>query len=78
MSLVLSFDAQGQPQITSLVADAHARGLVVHPYTWRADSLPRNAQSFDDLLDVAFAVAGVDGIFTDQADLAVAFVSAMR
>ena len=78
MSLVLSFDAQGQPQITSLVAEAHARGLVVHPYTWRADSLPRNAASFEQMLEAAFVSAGVDGIFTDHTDRAVAFVNAMQ
>ncbi len=78
MNLVLSFDAQGRAQITSLVAEAHARDLVVHPYTWRADALPRNVQSFDQLLEATFVGAGVDGIFTDHADLAAAFVNAMQ
>ncbi|MCL4238858.1 MAG: glycerophosphodiester phosphodiesterase [Anaerolineae bacterium] len=78
MSLVLSFDAQGQAQITSLVAEAHARGLVVHPYTGRADSLPKNAQSFDQLLEATFIVAGADGIFTDHTDRAIAFVNALQ
>lgn len=78
MDLVFSFNNQGEPQYTRLIEDAHALGLVVHPYTWRADSLPNNAQSFDQLLEVVFVGAGVDGVFTDQTDLVVAFLNAME
>ena len=78
MGLVLHFNNQGEPQYTQLVEEAHARGLVVHSYTWRADSLPDNARSFAQLVEVAFIGAGVDGVFTDHIDFVVAFVNSME
>jgi glycerophosphoryl diester phosphodiesterase len=65
---------------TSLTHDAHAAGLLVHPYTFRAENrfLPSNFRAGaepNDLGDVAgeiavFLEAGVDGFFTDHPDLA--------
>ena len=63
-------------QVTDLVRDAHAAGLVVHPYTFRADALPDYAGSLEELLRAFFDVAQVDGVFTDQTDRAVAFLRA--
>lgn len=57
---------------TDLVARAHAAGLVVHPWTARRDALPRWAGSFDELME-RLGGAGVDGVFTDFPDLAVAW-----
>jgi glycerophosphoryl diester phosphodiesterase len=66
---------------TTLVADAHAAGLVLHPYTFRAENtfLPTDlrvgtdptayGKAFDEQL--AFLRAGIDGLFTDQADIAI-------
>ena len=68
----------GALQVTDLVKDAHALGLEVHPYTFRADALPAWAGSFDELLRAFLVDAGVDGIFTDQPDKGVAFVRALR
>jgi glycerophosphoryl diester phosphodiesterase len=66
---------------TTLVADAHARGLVVHGWTFRAENtfLPADFQSSSDptaLGDLAgevkrFLELGMDGFFTDQADIGV-------
>jgi glycerophosphoryl diester phosphodiesterase len=71
---------------TSLVADAHAAGLLVHPWTFRAENyfLPAGLQSGDpadaafprrhgDLRAevAAFLAAGVDGVFADYPDVAV-------
>jgi glycerophosphoryl diester phosphodiesterase len=56
----------------ALVREAQARGLVVHPYTLRADRVPPYAASFGTLLERLFNEAGVDGIFTDHPDHAVA------
>jgi glycerophosphoryl diester phosphodiesterase len=78
LSLVLSFDAQGQPHITDLVAQAHARGLAVHAYTARADALPPDAPDFESLLAAAFVDAGLDAIFTDHPDRAVTFVRSLE
>jgi glycerophosphoryl diester phosphodiesterase len=64
----------GMLAATSLVRDAHARGLLVHPYTFRADAVPPGVASFDDLLRLAFFDLGVDGVFSDHPDRAVAFL----
>ena len=70
--------ADGGWRPTSLVADAHAAGLAVHPYTFRADALPPGIASFEDLLRMFLVDVGVDGLFTDHPDRAVAFLSAFR
>jgi glycerophosphoryl diester phosphodiesterase len=66
---------------TSLVTDAHAVGLVLHPYTFRAENtfLPvdyrrgTNPNDFGRAIDeqVTYLRAGIDGLFTDQADIGV-------
>ena len=65
----------------ALVADAHRAGLTVHPYTFRAENtfLPTDYRvgtdptAFGRAIDeqLAFLRAGVDGLFTDQADIGV-------
>ena len=67
----------GEP--TSLVQDAHAQGLLLHPWTFRAENqfLPANLQQGTDPTvhgDLAaellpYLRAGIDGFFTDNADL---------
>lgn len=65
--------ANGRPgPPTSLVADAHAAGLLVHPYTFRPEDafLPK-ALAGDDLAELrAFIAVGVDGLFADAPDRA--------
>jgi glycerophosphoryl diester phosphodiesterase len=66
---------------TSLVEDAHAAGLKVIPYTFRAENqfLPAGYQvgadpnAYGKALDeqITFLNAGIDGLFTDQADIGV-------
>lgn len=66
---------------TRLVADAHAAGLKVHPYTFRAENtfLPvdyrvgTDATAYGRAIDehVRFLQTGIDGLFTDQCDIAV-------
>ena len=83
-SLLIPRDASGQldpTRATAFVADAHAAGLVVHPYTFRAENafLPTNYQRGDnpsahgDLSTelTAFLDLGIDGFFTDHPDLGV-------
>ena len=62
--------------ITNLVEDAHARGLVVHPYTFRKDALPKYSSNFEELLRLFYFVIGVDGGFTDFPDNVGDFLSA--
>lgn len=66
--------ADGRPRFTTLVTDAHAAGLLVHPYTARADALPRGVPTIDALLAVFCDAARVDGVFIDQPDAAVRFL----
>jgi glycerophosphoryl diester phosphodiesterase len=66
---------------TTLVRDAHAVGLKVMPYTFRAENqyLPRDLQVGPGAYEKgraveeqkAFLAAGVDGLFSDQPDLSV-------
>jgi glycerophosphoryl diester phosphodiesterase len=65
---------------TGLVADAQAAGLAVHARTFRAENafLPAEFRSGADRADTGdlhgelavFLRTGVDGVFTDQPDLA--------
>jgi glycerophosphoryl diester phosphodiesterase len=73
LSDVVTRKDDGPLTATSLVRDAHAAGLEVHPYTFRADALPAGI-TFDDLLRLAYVDIGVEGIFTDHPDRAVAFL----
>jgi glycerophosphoryl diester phosphodiesterase len=72
--VVTGADRQGRPVITDLVENAHARGLAVHPYTFRADALPDYADSLEEALRIFLIDARVDGVFTDFPDRAVAFL----
>ena len=72
--VVTGVDAGGRPIVTDLVANAHALGLAVHPYTFRADALPDYADSLEDAFRIFLVDADVDGVFTDFPDRAVAFL----
>ena len=74
LSDVVSRKGDGGLQASSLVSDARALGLQVHPYTFRADALPAGASSFDELLRLVLIEIGADGAFTDHPDRAVAFL----
>jgi glycerophosphoryl diester phosphodiesterase len=66
---------------SGLVGAAHAAGLTVHPYTFRAENqfLPADFRTGTDpnaygrAIDeqIAFLRTGIDGLFTDQADIGV-------
>jgi glycerophosphoryl diester phosphodiesterase len=83
-NMVIARDADGSldpANTTQLVSRAHAAGLKVHPYTFRAENsfLPVDLRSNDDPQakgDLAaeirvFLDAGIDGLFIDQPDSAV-------
>ncbi len=61
-------------ETTELVQHARDRGLLVHPYTFRRDSLPAYAADYDELLGIFLRDIGVDGVFTDFPDLTVEFI----
>ncbi|WP_328454415.1 glycerophosphodiester phosphodiesterase [Streptomyces sp. NBC_00386] len=82
LDLVIPKDAAGNLTTpTTLVADAHRAGLILHPYTMRNENpfLPANfrqgtaADAYGDPFG-AFKVyfeTGIDGVFSDNADTAV-------
>ena len=80
---VIPLDATGKLGTpTALIADAHRAGLVVHPYTFRVENtfLPAEFDSSAVQTDsgnlfgeiAAYRKAGIDGLFTDNTDIAVA------
>lgn len=64
----------GSVKSTGLVEAAHAKGLLVHPYTVRADQLPEFTATLDVLHQGLFEVARVDGVFTDFTDKTLAYL----
>ena len=71
---VVSFTEHGAPLCTTLVADAHAAGLAVYPFTFRVDQLPPQAPDDTALHRALFELAGVDGVFTDFPDRTLALL----
>ncbi|GAA1145786.1 glycerophosphodiester phosphodiesterase [Kribbella jejuensis] len=80
---VIPVDATGKLGTpTALVANAHRAGLVVHPYTFRVENtfLPAEFDSSAVPSDAgnlfaeiaAYRRAGIDGLFTDNTDVAAA------
>lgn len=57
---------------------ARARGLLLHPYTLRVDSLPANAPGVGAVLDVLVKRIKIDGIFSDFPDVVVQYRSGKR
>ncbi|MFI6147937.1 glycerophosphodiester phosphodiesterase [Streptomyces sp. NPDC051109] len=89
MDLILPRDASGGLGApTTLVQDAHARGLVLHPYTARNENtfLPAEYRKGTDpnAYGDAFGAfkryfeQGIDGIFTDNADTGLLAAEAFR
>lgn len=75
---IVTWPAGGSIRVSSLVADAHQAGLLVHPYTLRMDQLPDGCASADDLHRAIFRDAGVDGAFTDFPDITAAWLKRAR
>lgn len=82
LDLVIPKDAGGNlTWPTTLVADAHKVGLILHPYTMRNENpfLPANfrkgtdADGYGDAFGAfrTYFATGIDGVFTDNADTAV-------
>ncbi|OCA53279.1 glycerophosphodiester phosphodiesterase [Photorhabdus namnaonensis] len=61
-------------KLTGMAKEAHANNIEVHPYTIRVDQLPKYATNSDQLFDIMYNQAGVDGVFTDFPDLGVKFL----
>lgn len=62
----------------ALVSAAHQRGLVVHPYTFRADELPPGTRRLEHELQRYYYRYDVDGVFTDFTDIAAGVLHPFR
>ncbi|QDT34601.1 glycerophosphodiester phosphodiesterase [Thalassoglobus polymorphus] len=60
----------GTPIPTELTVNAHQHGLVVHPWTYRVDSVAKNFETFEQMHE-ATVLAGIDAIFSDFPDKSV-------
>ncbi|MFV1851176.1 MAG: glycerophosphodiester phosphodiesterase [Thalassospira sp.] len=65
----------GTAIMTPTLIAAQRAQLMVHPYTLRADQLPKWAGDMDIALKAIFDDAGIDGIFTDFPDQAVEYLA---
>lgn len=61
--------------VNDLVKHAHQNGMIVHPYTVRADALPKYCTDVNELYKAILIDADADGVFTDFPDLGVAFLN---
>jgi glycerophosphoryl diester phosphodiesterase len=66
----------GQPVSTGLVTAAHELGMVVHPYTFRADQLVPGFETLPEMIRWFADQLNIDGVFTDFPDLAKAAMRA--
>jgi glycerophosphoryl diester phosphodiesterase len=71
---LVTWSTTGEAAFTPLAKLARAEGLSLHPYTVRADDLPRNCPSIDALHAALFAELHVDGVFTDFTDVTLAWL----
>ncbi|MDI7690118.1 glycerophosphodiester phosphodiesterase [Cronobacter malonaticus] len=76
--LVAEGSTKDHVTLTDMAKEAHASHLQVHPYTVRADQLPVYATDVNQLYDVLYNKAEVDGLFTDFPDKAVSFLKDNR
>ena len=65
---LLQKNKKGQWQKSSLAKLAKEKGLLLHPYTLRADDIPKEFSSFDNLVQTLVMTAHVDGFFSDFTD----------
>lgn len=65
----------GTAIMTPTLIAAQRAQLMVHPYTLRADQLPKWAGDMDIALKAIFDDAAIDGIFTDFPDQAVEYLA---
>ena len=62
----------------SLVARAHARGLLVHPYTFRKEVTPKKYENVEEELHTFLAEYDIDGGFSDQPDIMKRAIEAVK
>lgn len=73
--VITGLSENGSAVVTPTLIAAQRAQLLVHPYTLRADQLPKWAGDMDIALKAIFDDAGIDGIFTDFPDQAVQYLA---
>ena len=71
--LVKMAEIDGEPVSTGLVSAAHAEGLSVHAYTFRADQLAPGFENMEEMVAWFVEKLGIDGVFTDFPDRALSY-----
>jgi glycerophosphoryl diester phosphodiesterase len=61
-------DIDGEAVSTGMVSKAHAVGLAVHPYTFRADAMLPGFDTFPEMVEWFAGTLSIDGFFTDFPD----------
>lgn len=74
--LIRMAEIDGHPVSSGFVSAAHAAGLQVHPYTFRADELPPGFESLQEMVRWFVDELKIDGLFTDFTDIAAAALRA--
>jgi glycerophosphoryl diester phosphodiesterase len=64
-------EVDGRLVSTGLVSNAHAAGLQVHPWTFRADQLAPGFDSLEEMIRWFVDELAIDGVFTDFPDRAI-------
>lgn len=75
--IITGIDENKKPVVSDLVSRAHSLHLEVHPYTFRADSLPEGLRG-KALLYILFKQVGIDGIFSDFPDVSGECIKEMK
>jgi len=70
--LVTTANVDGRPVSTGVVRTANDVGLQVHPFTFRCDDLAPGFDSMSEMVSWSVDELGVDGLFTDFPDVALA------
>lgn len=70
--LIRAADIDGHPVSTGLVSAARDAGLLVHPYTFRAEQLAPGFDSLEEMIRWFVDELSIDGLFTDFPDRAIA------
>jgi glycerophosphoryl diester phosphodiesterase len=74
--IVKKESTRGHLVITDMLSEAHDAGMVVHPYTFRAETgkIPGYARDFEDFLEIFYNEVEIDGVFTDFPDRVIDFL----
>ena len=70
-------EIDGHPVSTGYVKQAHEAGLVVHPYTFRADEIGPGFQNYAEMVRWFTETVQIDGLFTDFTDKTVSALAEM-